>query len=248
MSLGHGELAHQVFGAARRVGPLVDPGAEAFDRRLLPALAQVALGVVDAGHHGDDAQRGAVEAHALLAFDGLARCPLGAAQALVVGRAKDDKHLGEHAPRQTGKTTAIRELAQQLTDEGRYAALMVSVEVGAAYRDDPDGMQRAVLRWVVDAARDLPRDLQPPAWSDQTTLGEGLASWAETCPPPRGPRAPCPALPGRAHPWGLCDPERAEGRSMMSIDGFGAGLHQRLEPFGDHTAKGAEAMPGTQGG
>jgi hypothetical protein len=35
---------------------------------------------------------------------------------------------------------------------------------------------------------------------------------------------------------------------MMSIDGFGAGLHQRLEPFGDHTAKGAEAMPGTQGG
>jgi hypothetical protein len=34
---------------------------------------------------------------------------------------------------------------------------------------------------------------------------------------------------------------------MMSIDGFGAGLHQRLEPFGDHTAKGAEAMPGTQG-
>jgi type II secretory pathway predicted ATPase ExeA len=89
-----------------------------------------------------------------------------------------------YAPRQTGKTTAIRELAQQLTDEGRYAALMVSVEVGAAYRDDPDGMQRAVLRWIVDAARDLPRDLQPPAWSDQTTLGEGLASWAEACPRP----------------------------------------------------------------
>lgn len=36
-----------------------------------------------------------------------------------------------HAPRQTGKTTAMLTLAQQLTAQGKYAALMVSVEVRA---------------------------------------------------------------------------------------------------------------------
>ncbi|MFM6080004.1 MAG: ATP-binding protein, partial [Dolichospermum sp.] len=37
-----------------------------------------------------------------------------------------------HAPRQTGKTTAMLSLAKQLTDTGNYAAVMVSVEVGSA--------------------------------------------------------------------------------------------------------------------
>ena len=33
-----------------------------------------------------------------------------------------------HAPRQTGKTTAVMELARQLTAEGRYTALLVTME------------------------------------------------------------------------------------------------------------------------
>ncbi len=37
-----------------------------------------------------------------------------------------------HAPRQTGKTTAMLTLAQELTAAGTYTALMVSAEVGAA--------------------------------------------------------------------------------------------------------------------
>ncbi len=36
-----------------------------------------------------------------------------------------------HAPRQTGKTTAMLALAQQLTVQGKYAAVMVSAETGA---------------------------------------------------------------------------------------------------------------------
>ncbi len=36
-----------------------------------------------------------------------------------------------HAPRQTGKTTAMLALAKQLTENGRYAAIMVSAEVGS---------------------------------------------------------------------------------------------------------------------
>lgn len=39
-----------------------------------------------------------------------------------------------HAPRQTGKTTAMISLAQSLTASGKYAAVMVSAEVGAAFQ------------------------------------------------------------------------------------------------------------------
>ncbi len=35
-----------------------------------------------------------------------------------------------HAPRQTGKTTAFRALAQRLTAEGRTTALLTSCETG----------------------------------------------------------------------------------------------------------------------
>jgi hypothetical protein len=39
-----------------------------------------------------------------------------------------------HAPRQIGKTTAMLALAKQLTESGKYTAVMLSVEVGAPFR------------------------------------------------------------------------------------------------------------------
>ncbi|MGF1513333.1 MAG: hypothetical protein ACFB5Z_06515 [Elainellaceae cyanobacterium] len=42
-----------------------------------------------------------------------------------------------HAPRQTGKTTAMLALAEQLTASGDYTAIMVSAEVGAVFSHDP---------------------------------------------------------------------------------------------------------------
>ncbi|NES25586.1 MAG: ATP-binding protein, partial [Symploca sp. SIO3E6] len=42
-----------------------------------------------------------------------------------------------HAPRQTGKTTAMLTLAQELTASGQYTAVMLSAEVGAAFPHDP---------------------------------------------------------------------------------------------------------------
>lgn len=50
-----------------------------------------------------------------------------------------------HAPRQTGKTTALQMLARQLTASGRYAALH-SCEEGGAYGDNFGSAQRAILR------------------------------------------------------------------------------------------------------
>lgn len=93
-----------------------------------------------------------------------------------------------HAPRQVGKTTALRTLAAALTAEGRYAAAMLSMETGAAFPEDIGAAERAVLRaWRRSAASQLPADLQPPAWpaSDPgAQLADALAAWARACPRP----------------------------------------------------------------
>ena len=50
-----------------------------------------------------------------------------------------------HAPRQTGKTTAMLTLAQELTQQGTYAAVLVSVEVESAFPQDPGLAEAAIL-------------------------------------------------------------------------------------------------------
>ena len=42
-----------------------------------------------------------------------------------------------HAPRQTGKTTAMLALAEELTNGDRHTAVMVSAEVGSPFPHDP---------------------------------------------------------------------------------------------------------------
>ena len=46
------------------------------------------------------------------------------------------KYFVVHAPRQVGKTTALLTLAHELTQEGRYSALLVSAECGSPFSDD----------------------------------------------------------------------------------------------------------------
>ncbi|MEL6901905.1 MAG: AAA family ATPase [Cyanobacteria bacterium J06606_4] len=90
-----------------------------------------------------------------------------------------------HAPRQTGKTTAMLTLAQQLTASGQYAAVMVSAEVGAVYSQSPEKAEKAVLRAWYDAATFwLPQALCPPDWSTCESIGRALRLWAEQCPRP----------------------------------------------------------------
>lgn len=87
-----------------------------------------------------------------------------------------------HAPRQTGKTTAMLNLARQLTDEGQYAALMVSVEVGAAYSQTPEKADIAILRAWQDAASFwLPSELQPSHWTELSSIGQALSAWSREC-------------------------------------------------------------------
>jgi hypothetical protein len=93
-----------------------------------------------------------------------------------------------HAPRQVGKTTALRALAGQLTDSGRYAALHVSCESGGVAGDDFGEAQRALLsRLRRSAGLYLPEELRPPPFPeapDSTLLGSALSAWARACPRP----------------------------------------------------------------
>jgi len=93
-----------------------------------------------------------------------------------------------HAPRQTGKTTAMTELARQLTAAGQYVAVLVSMEVGAVYSDNPDAAEQAILdAWTGAASAYLPADLQPPTWPEAQAgrrIGASLAAWAKAAPRP----------------------------------------------------------------
>jgi len=70
-----------------------------------------------------------------------------------------------HAPRQTGKTTAMLALARELTASGRYLAVLLTMEGGAPFADDPGAAEGAILEsWRLDARWQLPRELLPPPW------------------------------------------------------------------------------------
>src|SRR5690606_24360251 len=93
-----------------------------------------------------------------------------------------------HAPRQVGKTTALLSLAQELTAEGRYAAVLLSMEQGAPFSDDPGAAELAVLgSWRHSTQAWLPAELQPPLWPDTAPgdrLRAALQAWAQLSPRP----------------------------------------------------------------
>jgi type II secretory pathway predicted ATPase ExeA len=93
-----------------------------------------------------------------------------------------------HAPRQSGKTTTLLELARELTEAGRFCAVLLSVEVGAAFNDDIGAAELAILgSWRGMANFRLPAELHPPRW-DYPEAGQrietALRDWARACPRP----------------------------------------------------------------
>ncbi|WP_423225584.1 ATP-binding protein [Candidatus Amarolinea aalborgensis] len=100
----------------------------------------------------------------------------------------DQNYFVIHAPRQSGKTTAMANLAQQLTASGDYVAVLVSVEVGAAFNDDPGAAELAILdEWQRAMSARLAPDLQPPPWPEArpgARIGRALQMWATAAPRP----------------------------------------------------------------
>lgn len=97
-------------------------------------------------------------------------------------------YFGVHAPRQVGKTTALRSLAKSLTAEGRFAAVTVTMETGAAFPDDIGAAEDAILAsWRSRAELWLPPTLRPPPWPQVAAgsrISAALAAWARACPRP----------------------------------------------------------------
>ena len=93
-----------------------------------------------------------------------------------------------HAPRQVGKSTAMIALAQELTASGHYTSVMLSVEVGDAFPDQPDLAERAILRSWQDAIDIwLPEDLHPSfntEGQELCSIGNFLKNWAKNSPRP----------------------------------------------------------------
>lgn len=93
-----------------------------------------------------------------------------------------------HAPRQTGKTTALLTLARELTAAGQYVAALVSVEVGAPFSDDPGTAELAILgSWRRAATAQLPEALHPPPWPTTDPgdrIGSALRAWVQAAPRP----------------------------------------------------------------
>ena len=111
---------------------------------------------------------------------------LNAEQLLMLIRQR--KYFVLHAPRQTGKTSALLALRRELNDHGEFRCVYVNVEIGQSSREDVGAAMRAILsalargarhslddRFVAGIWRDLLEEAGP-----HDALGETLSRWAES--------------------------------------------------------------------
>jgi hypothetical protein len=89
-----------------------------------------------------------------------------------------------HAPRQTGKSTAMLALGEQLTASGKFTAVMVSVEIGQPFSQDMEKAEKAILgSWRSKVEDRLPEELWPPAWPEAEAgqrIQAALRAWAKS--------------------------------------------------------------------
>ena len=117
----------------------------------------------------------------------LERFDLDAVLALV----RMKKYFVLHAPRQTGKTSALLALCDLLNGQG-YACVYTTVEGARTARDDVEQAMRAVLARLGSQVRStLGDDFLDEAWpgilaksGPNEALGEALKRWAQASPKP----------------------------------------------------------------
>lgn len=92
-----------------------------------------------------------------------------------------------HAPRGTGKTTLLLDLAALLNRERNYVAAVLSLEPGAAL-PSIDAAELAMLdSWRYDLAAYLPADVAVPRFPEAPVgnrIGAALSAFAQECPRP----------------------------------------------------------------
>jgi len=88
-----------------------------------------------------------------------------------------------HAPRQVGKTTALRALATALTEEGRYTSVVLSMERGAGFTDIGAAELAILDGWIDRTDVELPPELRPALWlaaAPGARIGRALKHWSMT--------------------------------------------------------------------
>ena len=109
----------------------------------------------------------------------------------VLGLVRDKKYFALHAPRQTGKTSALLALADVLNGRG-YGCVYVTVETARTARDDVERAMRVVLATLAKAADAAFGDgFLREVWADtlaefgpDLALSVALERWAEASPRP----------------------------------------------------------------
>ena len=102
------------------------------------------------------------------------------------------KYFLLHAPRQTGKTTCLLALADDLNREGRYRAVYANIEGAQAYREQVDKGMAVVVEQISRGARDQLGDAGAAALGREviaastggTMVEEFLAQWCAQSPLP----------------------------------------------------------------
>ncbi|MCY3925684.1 MAG: ATP-binding protein [bacterium] len=110
----------------------------------------------------------------------------------VLGLIGQGKYFVLHAPRQTGKTSTLLALRDQLNADGAYRCVYVNVEVGQAAREDAASAMRAILSQLArEAEVGLGDSAVQETWTEaldrsgpHDALQAVLARWASSDPRP----------------------------------------------------------------
>lgn len=121
-------------------------------------------------------------------IDPLARLDLAEVETLI----EDKRYFVLHAPRQTGKTTALLALMQHLNAQGRYRALYCNIEAAQAARGHVESGVAAICSALAHAARLYLHDESLLAWLAQVgkeipaqdRVFRLLERWSQTDPRP----------------------------------------------------------------
>ena len=99
---------------------------------------------------------------------------------------RDKRYFVLHAPRQTGKTSALLALRDLLNAEGTYGCVYVNVEGGQAGREDVEQVMRTILGELASRARSIGDEFLDSVWPDilakygpYAALREALTCWSE---------------------------------------------------------------------
>ena len=105
---------------------------------------------------------------------------------------RDKRYFVLHAPRQTGKTSALLALRDLLNAEDNYRCVYVNVEAGQAGHEDVEQVMRTILGALSSWARmTLDDEFLDEVWLDilakygpHGALDEALTRWAQAAPKP----------------------------------------------------------------